>query len=175
MAGVLVILYAMKANPVGTFIVAIAVTLLGAAPAAAQEIYRWVDADGVVHFSDTAPATESSGIRTIVLEYTRPADYDPEADIYDVAGQSERMQALREDMAREREARRERDQKAARAEQPPVDGPAQYGYPVGYPLYPRPPMRPPARPPTGPQPPRPEPYETSTLRPPGQATDSSGP
>jgi len=161
----------MNTKRVGTITAAISIMLLGAAPVAAQEIYRWVDANGTVNFSDTAPGAESAGISTVVLEETRPADYDPETDIYDVAGQAERMQSMREEMAREREARRERNQTAAHTESPSFDGSAQYGYPVGYPLYPRPPMRPPSRP----QPPRPEPYETSTLRPPGQTVDSGRP
>jgi len=165
----------MKTKPVVNLITALSVMLLGVAPVVAQEIYRWVDANGVVNFSDTAPGAETPGISTVVLEDIRPADYDPEPDVYDVAGQSERMQALREEMARERDARREREQTASHTESPSYDGPVQYGYPVRYPLYPRPPMRPPARPPTGPQPPRPEPYETSTLRPPGRAADSGGP
>jgi len=165
----------MKMKRVGTITAAISAMLLGAAPVAGQEIYRWVDANGTVNFSDTAPGAESAGISTVVLEDTRPADYDPEADIYDVAGQAERMQALRDELAHEREARRETERTAAKTEPPSFDGPVQYGYPVGYPLYPRPPMRPPAKPPSRPQPPRPEPYETSTLRPPGQAADSGGP
>jgi len=165
----------MKMKRVGTITAAISAMLLGAAPVAGQEIYRWVDANGTVNFSDTAPGAESAGISTVVLEDTRPADYDPEADIYDVAGQAERMQALRDELAHEREARRETERTAAKTEPPSFDGPVQYGYPVGYPLYPRPPMRPLAKPPSRPQPPRPDPYETSTLRPPGQAADSGGP
>jgi hypothetical protein len=68
----------MKMIRAGTITAAISAMLLGAAPAAAQEIYRWVDANGVVNFSDTVPAAESSGISTVVIENTQPAEYKPE-------------------------------------------------------------------------------------------------
>jgi hypothetical protein len=131
----------------------------------AADIYRWVDENGVVNFSATAPAGVGAGVDTVILEDNAPKDYDPEADIYNVAAQAERMRALREELDAEREARRERERSAAR--QPPAeqDRPmAHYGYPYGYPAYPRPPARPP-------RPPAPEPYTTSTLRPPGLPQD----
>jgi hypothetical protein len=78
------------------------------APATAQEIYRWVDEQGVVHFSDIAPAGESAEVSTLTLEDTRPANYDPEQDIYNLEATEQRMHALRDELAAEREARRER-------------------------------------------------------------------
>jgi hypothetical protein len=144
-------------------------------PATAQEVYRWVDEDGVVNFSDTVPGAAAGDVDTLQLEDTGPRDYDPEEDLYNVAEQAERMQTLRQEMAEAREARRERRQETTR--QPAVQYPqgVRYGYPYGYPAYGRPPHRPPGKPPIGGRPPRPEPYETSTLRPPEQARNPDGP
>ena len=156
-------------------LIACSLNLLPGASAWAQEVYRWVDEDGVVNFSDTAPPAADEAFATLRLEDTTPKGYDPEQDLYNVAAQAERMQALREDMERQREERRERlrDAPARSPEQYPEG--VRYGYPYGYPAYARPPARPPERPPIGPRPPRPEPYETSTLKPPGQLRDPDGP
>jgi hypothetical protein len=143
------------------------------APASAQEIYRWVDANGVVNFSDKAPPAAAAD--TVVVDDTRPSNYDPEEDIYNVAAQAERMQALREEMEQERAARRERQQSAPQQPAVQYEQGVRYGYPYLYPGYGRPPHRPPGKPPGGGRPPRPEPYETTTLRPPGQARNPNGP
>ena len=135
-----------------------------AGAAAAQEIYRWTDENGVVNFSDTAPAAEPGGVSTVTVEDTRSSDYDPEADIYNVAAQAERMQALREEMKKDREARVERN--AGRQQPEQSNWSTGYAVPAwwwGEPGYGRPP-----RPPQRPERPIPEPYPTATLRPPGQ-------
>lgn len=156
----------MAAQHVPIFLTACSL-LLAAASAGAQEIYRWVDQSGVVHFSDTAPASVGADVSTVFLEETRSPDYDPEEDIYNVAAQAERMQALRVEMAEGREARRERQRDAAQSPAEQDREVVRYGYDYGYPWRPRPPARPPNRP----RPPVPEPYTTSTLRPPGQPQD----
>ena len=140
-------------------------------PAAAQEVYRWVDENGIVNFSDTAPAAAAADVRTLILEDNVPPDYDPEADIYNVAAQAERMQAMREQMDKQREERRERQRDAPSQPAVQYQQGVQYGYPYGYPAYPWPPFRPPARPPVKP---RHEPYEISTLRPPGEMRNPDG-
>ena len=53
--------------------------------ARATEVYRWVDEDGVVHFSQTAPPGQETDVSKMSLADTRPSDYDPDADIYGVA------------------------------------------------------------------------------------------
>lgn len=146
------------------------------APVSAQQIYRWVDGQGVVHFSDTAPVGESGEVSTLTLENTRPASYDPEQDLYNLEATEQRMQALRDELAAEREARRERA-----AAQPPAVVPyperQHYGYPYDYPygyppLGPRPPGGHPGRPPNRPPPEPPASGDdTSTWRPPGQSGD----
>ncbi|MGK2927434.1 MAG: DUF4124 domain-containing protein [Lysobacterales bacterium] len=150
-------------------LVALAGFPLGAAEA--QEVYRWVDENGVVNFSDRAPsAAPETGVSTLKLEDNRSAAYDPEQDLFNIQSTQERTQALREELQEQREARHERS-----ASQPVVvQQPEQrnYGYPWDYPYgYPslRPGGKPPIRPPYKPRPP-PEPPadDTSTWRPPGQ-------
>jgi len=135
--------------------------------ATAQEVYRWVDENGVVNFSDTAPAA-AADLNTVDLEDTTPRNYDPEEDLYNVAAQAERMQALREQMEKDREARRQQQASAAKQPVPQYPRGVNYGYPYGYPVRPRPPIEPPIEPPR----PVPEPYETSTLVPPSQWRDT---
>ena len=132
---------------------------LAAGTVSATEVYRWVDEDGVVHFSQTAPTADVAGVSREVVENPVPPGYDPEQDIYDVAGQQERMQARRDELEREREARRERERQAAQraaTSAPPVQGYPVYGWP-GYrpwpPVQPRPPIAPPIEPPVEPPPP----------------------
>jgi len=145
--------------------------LAAAVPVEAAEVYRWVDENGVVNFSDTAPgkAETRADVQRMELPEAAPKDRDPGQDIYNVAAQAERMQALRDEMEREREARREQQRRAP--QQPAVQNPGavNYGFPFSFPAYGRPPLRPgrpPARPPERPVP---EPYDTSTLRPPRSA------
>lgn len=134
----------------------------------ATEIYRWTDENGVVHFSQTPPPSESE-VSKLALRDTRPADYDPEADIYGVAEQQERMKALRE------EREKKRQERLARQSQPSPQPVIQYrerdyfNYPIyGYPgNYPRPPYRP--NPPI--QRPRPQPGDP--IRPPSPITPPS--
>ena len=134
-------------------------------PATAQDIYRWVDEDGIVHFSDTAPGSVPGGVSTVTVEDTRPEDYDPEADIYNVAAQAERMRALREKMEKDREDRRERQRSAAARQ--PVQATRSVGYGIPPWWWDRPGTGRPPRP-ERPEPPVPVPPPTSTLRPLGQ-------
>jgi len=141
--------------------------LAGGAPAVAGEVYRWVDENGVVNFSDTAPggAETRAEVDRMELPDASPGDHDPEEDIYNVAAQAERMQALRDEMEKEREARREQQRRAPQQPAARYPDDVNYGYPYRYPAYGRPPLRPgrpPAKPPARPVP---EPYDTSTLRP----------
>ena len=54
--------------------------------AEATEVYRWTDADGVVHYSQTPPPSEANASK-LSLRDPRPSDDAPVEDIYDVAGQ----------------------------------------------------------------------------------------
>ena len=124
----------------------------GSAPAWAEPIYRWTDAQGVVHFSQTPPPADRP-VETVEIEDSRPSDYDPDADIYGVAEQQARMQALREEMAEKRAEAVERKREAAARTPPPVqpEPPAwpAYRWPIfrPWPPRPQPPIAPPQRPP----------------------------
>jgi hypothetical protein len=139
-----------------------------AAPAFATEVYRWVDKNGVVNFSQNPPPEKVSGAKMITLEDDPPPGYDPEEDLYGVEAQAERMALLREQMAKKREMERERQLNSATQSPVPYQQPDQYGYPIygQWPYYPgfRPPVKP--RPPV-----RPEPYLKSILMPPGRLPD----
>lgn len=155
-----------------------ALLALHAAPLAAQQIYRWVDENGVVNFSDRAPPAAAADVSALTLPDNPPANLDPEQDLFNLEATAQRTQARRDELAAEREARSERA-----AAQPPVAAPypqQHYGYPYDYPFaYPRPPGwrpgwpgdRPPQRP--SPKPPAPE-DDTSTWRPPGQSPKRDG-
>jgi hypothetical protein len=120
----------------------------------AGPIYHWVDEDGVHHYTETAPPSRSTDVELVTVEDTRSPDYDPEQDLYNVAGQAERMQARRDELAQKREAARERQERLAQ-QQPTVvyrDAGLPYsstwwGGNPGYPVRPgKPPVKP-GRPP----------------------------
>ncbi len=141
--------------------------LMFASTLAAQEVYRWVDENGVVNFSDTSPAGRIEGVSTVDLGEPTPPGSDPEEDLYNIAATAERTQALRDAMAADREARRERQRESLTQQAPPYPQTSSYALPPWWwdrPGYGRPPQRPPTRP----EPPEPEPYPTATLKPPGQ-------
>ena len=123
----------MKMNVRPTPIVA-AIFLLAIAagmPLHAAEIYKWVDENGVVHFSDNPPPPENQAAEKIAVEDSRPSDWDPEQDIYGVEEQAARMQAMREDMETKRQDRLERQrQQAAMQPQPQPREQERYGYPA---------------------------------------------
>ena len=140
---------------------------LGAAGVAAQEIYRWVDADGVTHFSDTPPQTDIGEVETIDIEINAPAAGEVREDLFNIEATAARMQAIRDELDEDLDARRDRQ----RSVSPPVVQYPEYPYygvGYGFPLHSRPPgLRPPH-----PRPPRPEPRpsdDTATWRPPGRA------
>jgi hypothetical protein len=126
-------------------------------PASADEIYRWVDANGVVNFSQAAPDAATAGVSLMHLPDSTPPESGQAQDIYNVQEQAERMQALRDEREERRKARRERQQLAAQPQPQPV---RTWSHPLWYPpVHPKPPVKP--------RPPVPEPYPVSTFRPPG--------
>lgn len=115
---------------------------LAASTVDASEVYRWVDENGVVHFSQTAPIKPEAEVDRLALQDTRPSDYDPDQDIYGVAEQAERMKALREDMETKRQESLERQREAAKQPIVQYRQPERYGYPVFWNAGPKPPLRP---------------------------------
>ena len=142
--------------------------ILVTAPAAfATEIYRWVDKDGVQHFSQNPPPADTGGVDRVILEDTSPVNYDPEEDLYEVEAQQERMASIRQEREEKREAERERREKVA-AQQPVViyQEPQPYAYPFWNAGYPSPPVN--LLPPVRPRPPVAVPYSVP-FSPPGLA------
>jgi hypothetical protein len=158
----------MTAGRTTTVITLVLLATIASTTAAANEIYHWLDENGVQNFSQKPPDGQTPGVSKMNLVDTTPPDYDPEEDRYGVQAQAERMEALREEMEQERDAARERERNAA--QQQPVqyrDPYRSYSHGIWLPpIYPGPPHRP--RPPHKPQPPIEVPYPTSTLRPPGR-------
>lgn len=125
----------------------------------ASEIYHWVDENGVAHYSQEAPPGNVSDVERMLLPDSTPPDYDPDEDIYDVAGQAARMQAKRDDMAEKRKAWVEKQEKIAEQERNRPVIVNQYQGGSRWPYWGYRPIHPPARP----QPPIAVPYRTSTL------------
>lgn len=70
---------------------ALAVLVLASAPAMSAEVYRWVDDDGVVHYSQWAPESRQEELATIDMPTSTPEDYDPDEDPYSVLNQAARI------------------------------------------------------------------------------------
>ncbi len=139
--------------------------VLACGPAAGAEIYRWVDENGVVNFSQTAPPPDVESSETVAVQDGRPSDWDPEADIYGVEEQAARMQAMREEMDEKREKMREQQRHQQTLTAPQYREPEPYGYPVYWGIGMRPPLQP--RPPgVGPPVARPPVARPPVVRPP---------
>ena len=134
----------MRSTPIGRCLTGFLLSVLLAAPAVATEVYRWVDENGVTHFSQMAP-DGVTGVRQQTLPDTRPSDYDPERDLYNVEAQAERMQQLRDERKEKRQAARlERERQAERQQLMQYQNRHHYGYPYYRPgwVNPYPPLRP---------------------------------
>lgn len=79
------------------------VAWLAAAPLAAQEIRKWTDADGVVHYTDQSLVPDGVESQAIALPETVPTDGETSADIVErirkKAAQLEQDRLLREEEA----------------------------------------------------------------------------
>jgi hypothetical protein len=139
----------------------ILVAVLSAPAATAQEVYRWVDESGVVHFSDKPPVSASTEVSTVAIQSAPASNSAAEADVFNLEATAARTQAHRDKLAEQRD---NLAAQPAASSAPIVQQQAQavdYGYPYGYPAGPRPPR--PDRP-VRPQP-EPLPDDTATLRP----------
>jgi len=94
-------------------IILLIVSAICAPPAAAVEIYKWVDDEGVIHFSDEQPVDATSNVSSFVIAASNPADYDPAADEYSIQNQASRINETYKKIEEKREARAEERAEAA--------------------------------------------------------------
>ena len=117
--------------------------------AKADEIFRWVDDEGVVHFSQWAPPQDIDNVATLIVHSTNPPDYDPANDPYSIGNQAARTSETWQALEAQREDRRERRLEAEERERKRQES-QRYVY-QPYPYYSRPfyhrPIHLPVRPP----------------------------
>lgn len=93
-------------------------TLLASAPASAAEVFKWVDDEGIPHFSDQMPAAQNTKVSRIVLAANNPANYDPLEDQYSIRNQAARTSKAYKKVEEKREERAaDRAEAAERATQ----------------------------------------------------------
>lgn len=83
------------------------------ARAAAVEVFKWVDEDGVVHFTDERPVATTAEITHFVITPSNPLDYDPVEDEYSVKNQAARTNDYFKKIAERREERAKKRAEAA--------------------------------------------------------------
>jgi hypothetical protein len=103
------------------------------------EIYRWVDADGVVHFSDRPPVSDSAEVSTVAVQAAQPASREPGSDPFNLDATAARTQAQRDKLADQREQRATQSPATPAPVVQTQGQVADYDEPYGYPAYPRPP------------------------------------
>jgi hypothetical protein len=115
--------------------------LSGVGPAQADPVYRWVDRDGITHFSQTPPTEENAEVQVLELAPLPPADPAVE-EYYSVARQAERMEArrlqyeqLRAEQLKAEAALRQAQAASAAPPAPPIEPEPRYLY-YPYPAYP---------------------------------------
>jgi len=128
--------------------------LLGGTVLAADQVYRWLDADGVTHFSQRPPPPGAAGV-SVQQAPTYAAPPDPTADYWSVTNQAQRMEAsrlaqeklrleqqrLRQELEEAERRRIEAEQAATEPEPPrqiiyyPAVRPPFTAYPYAYPRY----------------------------------------
>jgi len=114
--------------------------------AQAEAIFHWVDANGVHHFSQSPPPDGSGEVRTMEVNGSQPASYDPEEDRYNLAAQEATMQARRDKLEESRKNQQQDQQPSTSSTIVYYPEPAtgnQILYPPGYrPGFPHWPNRP---------------------------------
>ena len=119
----------------------------------AEDVFHWVDDDGVVNFSQWAP-DDARHVVKLVVDSSNPPDYDPQEDPYSIHNQAVRIKETWSALAAQRDERRvqqrEESQQSVRYEPLPYDDQWRYA-PLGYygPIYPPvyPPIHRPIKPP----------------------------
>lgn len=88
----------------------LACTFVLVTPSLATEVYRWVDEDGIIHFSDTEP--DQGHVETLEVADRNPPDYDPATDPYNILNQAERTAEMLARAEKKSSEREERDRRA---------------------------------------------------------------
>ncbi|MBT8078809.1 MAG: DUF4124 domain-containing protein [Gammaproteobacteria bacterium] len=97
----------------------------------AVEVFRWTDADGVVHYSDEKPAADDAQVTHFTITRSNPLDYDPAGDEYSIRNQAARTNEYYRKIEERREERaKKRAEAAALAAQPPQQFTRIYDAPV---------------------------------------------
>ena len=112
-------------------------------PLPAVEVYTWVDANGVVHFSQWAPAEPVADLTIQSVDGARPPNSSADEDVYAVSSTAEQTQAVWDDIAQRREERRvQRQSRADTVQQPYAQAQEYVFFPYQYPKqYYRPPNK----------------------------------
>ncbi len=107
----------MDAGRTSNFITLILLIVFASTNLAADEIYRWVDENGVPNYSQYPPSGNIPGVRSQKLEDATPPDDGQAGDVYNVEAHQERMAAWREERSQKRKDVRE-SRKLAEKQQP---------------------------------------------------------
>ena len=106
-------------DPVTATLMVLLVSFVSCLPAHADEVFRWVDDEGVVHFSQWAPE-DVEDVSTLVLNARNPDGYKPSEDPYSISKQAERtsetwkaLESRREDRRTKRLEAEEREREAS--------------------------------------------------------------
>ena len=114
---------------------------------AATEIYHWVDENGVPHYSQQAPGSDTRGVSKQALVDTDPTGNGEAEDVYNVEAHEKHMAEWRAD--REKQRKEARENKCYSAQQQPIkyqQSNRDYSQSLWLPpIYGRPPYRPPHR------------------------------
>ncbi len=68
---------------------------LTALAAGAEQVYRWVDDNGITHFSQQPPPPGVSGLSVNEIPASQPPAVDPAADYWSITNQVQRLEASR--------------------------------------------------------------------------------
>ncbi len=112
------------------FIVVCMIPFFGASSSSGGEIFHWVDEDGVLTFSDWAPADNTVEVSKLVVSNSNPPGYDPNEDQNSVLEQAERTNARWAELKEQKEERRK--QREERAERVQIPQYVEYDYPYYY-------------------------------------------
>ncbi len=99
-----------------TLIVVSLFAVISGTPAAAYEIFQWVDRDGVTHYSQWEPSADTAEVTRLELITANPTNYDPETNHYSIRNQAVRTNEMYQRIEERRAARAAERAEAAERE-----------------------------------------------------------